>query len=682
MPKYEITAPDGRKFEITAPEGASQDDVMRYAREQWSAQRQPTLTDKAESVGRSALAGLMDPLLGISQLVSRNGAALSSLGGKYTKPVTEFLEREAALYDGQIKDMDREANAARQRAGFEGIDLTRIGASIVNPVNAIPAAGLLGKAKTVGTVANLAARGAAMGGVSAAMQPVLNSDSYLTEKLSQIGFGAAAGGALTPAVGKLAEAIGRRVNQLAHVVKRPRADEVIDAAFAEAGLRRADYSKTQMDALRAEIESSLKVGKLVNPAAVARKADFDALGMKGTSGQITRDPTQYTQELNLSKVGGVGDKLQGRFNEQSRRLSELMDKYGAGADEPVVAGQKVMTRLKNVDDQMRQRVSGLYKQAGESAGVKDTVPTTGLAQDVMNVLDDFRERVPGGVAARIKSYGFVDGKQTKVFDIEEAESLLKLINSHMGPTTDPATSAALGRLSQSVKKSIVEAAQDGGPFAVPRQAAKARFDIHDAVPALEKVARGAANPDDFIDKFIVRAPAGEVKGLSQLLDENSRTAIRKIIGDQLRRAAYGVDAAGDARFSQARYNETLRKIGDSRLKAFFDNQELAELKRIGRVAAFKESRPANSAVNEANTASALYNLARATGSGLFDQPVLNFLPSVADAASKSNLVSYALKDGVDPMIPALGQAGVNRARLLSGAVPLAGGVLLGSPVSQ
>jgi hypothetical protein len=31
MPRFEITAPDGRKFEITAPEGASQSEVLAYA---------------------------------------------------------------------------------------------------------------------------------------------------------------------------------------------------------------------------------------------------------------------------------------------------------------------------------------------------------------------------------------------------------------------------------------------------------------------------------------------------------------------------------------------------------------------------------------------------------------------------------------------------------------------------
>lgn len=35
MPRYEITAPDGRRFEITAPQGASQADIMSYAQQNY-----------------------------------------------------------------------------------------------------------------------------------------------------------------------------------------------------------------------------------------------------------------------------------------------------------------------------------------------------------------------------------------------------------------------------------------------------------------------------------------------------------------------------------------------------------------------------------------------------------------------------------------------------------------------
>lgn len=677
MGKYRITSPDGQEFVVNAPDGASQDDVMRYAREQWAAKRVPTLGDKAESVAKSARAGLMDPVLGVSQLISKGLRGISSLGGEYTQPVTDFLDREAKLYDRQIVEGNQDVESARQRAGFGGLDLTRLGANIVNPVNAIPAAGILGKSASLSTrVAPLAARGAAAGAASAAIQPVANTENYLTEKLAQIGFGGLSGGVLTPVVSKLATAIGQRVNQVGNMVKRQNADDVINGAFAEAGLRRADYTQDQMKALKAEVESALKVGKLVNPAAVARKADFDALGMRGTSGQITRDPTQYTDEMNLSKLAGIGEPLRGRMNEQSRRLSELMDNYASGADDAVVTGQKAIDRLKSVDEQMRSRVSGMYTAARQSAEAADSVPMTGLAQDIGRILDDFEGSVPTGLINRFKRYGFLGGEQKKVFDMIEAEKLLQATNDY-GNVTDRATQTALSQIRNALKRSITEGAQDGGPFAEARLAAAARFKAHDAVPALDDVSRGAALPDDFFAKYVMRAPVKQVKDMAGMLDGGSRDSIRKMIADDLRRAAFGANPAGDAKFSPVRYSEKLRKIGDERLGAFFDPQEIAQLKRIGRVAAFKESRPANSAVNESNTTSALYNLARATGSGVFDQPLLNFIPAVAEKARQANLLSYSLKDGVGPVLPALGQAGRNRVGLLTDLVPITSGAFLG-----
>ena len=41
MPSYEVTSPDGKTWEVNAPEGATQDQVLAYAKSQWSAQSKP-----------------------------------------------------------------------------------------------------------------------------------------------------------------------------------------------------------------------------------------------------------------------------------------------------------------------------------------------------------------------------------------------------------------------------------------------------------------------------------------------------------------------------------------------------------------------------------------------------------------------------------------------------------------
>lgn len=35
MPKYRITAPDGKTYDVNAPDGASQDDVLKYVQQNY-----------------------------------------------------------------------------------------------------------------------------------------------------------------------------------------------------------------------------------------------------------------------------------------------------------------------------------------------------------------------------------------------------------------------------------------------------------------------------------------------------------------------------------------------------------------------------------------------------------------------------------------------------------------------
>ncbi|QGH72222.1 coil containing protein [Caudoviricetes sp.] len=55
MPKFEITAPDGRLFEVTAPEGASQAEVLAYAQKNFGQPPKTSIGQKALGVGEAAL---------------------------------------------------------------------------------------------------------------------------------------------------------------------------------------------------------------------------------------------------------------------------------------------------------------------------------------------------------------------------------------------------------------------------------------------------------------------------------------------------------------------------------------------------------------------------------------------------------------------------------------------------
>jgi hypothetical protein len=163
-----------------------------------------------------------------------------------------------------------------------------------------------------------------------------------------------------------------------------------------------------------------------------------------------------------------------------------------------------------------------------------------LAQDYADVLHDFGDKVPSGVRNNFESLGLMSGTQNKVFGVDDAERLLKVINANR--SADPATNAALAKLGNSVKSAVLGADDSGGVFAGPRQMAAQRFALHDNVPALADAAAGSIAPEDFGRKYLVNGDVDHVKGLVQLLQDKNPAALdvaRGQVGDRAANAAFG-----------------------------------------------------------------------------------------------------------------------------------------------
>lgn len=94
MPTYVVTAPDGKEYEIDAPEGATQEQVLKYAQENYAGAKAPersTLQELGRQVGltaRGAITGataipamMADPVAAvINQVAGRQVMALPSQG--------------------------------------------------------------------------------------------------------------------------------------------------------------------------------------------------------------------------------------------------------------------------------------------------------------------------------------------------------------------------------------------------------------------------------------------------------------------------------------------------------------------------------------------------------------------------------------------------------------------------
>jgi hypothetical protein len=392
-----------------------------------------------------------------------------------------------------------------------------------------------------------------------------------------------------------------------------------------------------MSPTKQQVAAAIQENPGLNAAAAMRNQDFQTLGIQPTLGQITRDPTQFAQELNMRGVSGVGEPLANRFNQQNTQLQQALYGLAGNPADTFQAGSALTGSLKAIDDGMRQQVSNAYTAARASSGKNLDVPLTGLAQDYAQVLNDFGDKVPTGVRNNFNQLGLMGGTQQKTFSIENAENLLKVINANQ--SNDPATNAALGTLRNSVKSAILSADDQGGVYAPARALAAQRFALQDQIPALEAAASGTINPDDFVRKFVIGGKTDQVSAMANLLkshDPGAFTEARNQIGAQLALKGFGNNVAGDAPFKPAGFAQQMQAFGPTKLGAFYTPDELAQLNAIGRVGSYMNSFPSSAPVNTSNTASALGSLA---SQGLKRIP---YVGGLIDNAQNRALVNRAL----------------------------------------
>lgn len=126
---YEVTSPDGKTFEVTAPEGASEQDVLAYAQQQFSAPKveEPTVLGGV----KSALKAIHNSPLMMA----------SPLGGgvKVMNKANEMLERGAYNAGGFVTDKATEMGASPEAAAGLGV-AANVGVQAVPTVLAGPLA--------------------------------------------------------------------------------------------------------------------------------------------------------------------------------------------------------------------------------------------------------------------------------------------------------------------------------------------------------------------------------------------------------------------------------------------------------------------------------------------------------------------------------------------------------------
>ena len=685
MGKFRVTAPDGRTFDVNGPDGSTQDDAIAYVQSTLKA-REPAMKQVPVSKGSGGVAdgvwkGLSDPFVGGSQLVMRGLNKLGAVSDEALKTHEDFYNQRETQYQ-----------ADRALQGREGFDFARLAGNVVNPTNVVGGAVMKGATG----LGSLALRGGVAGAAGAAMQPVDTSApdaNFWAEKAQQAAMGGVGGAVLTPAVAKAGQAIG---DAAANVGRRiaPRSIErvspEVDIMLRQVGPSGEPFDMSQIpksiqDRIRVQAGEALRRGEKLDPTALARTADFESLGVPALRGQVTRDPAQYTRELNLRGINGVGEPIQRRLSEQTTKLGEALRGVAPAADDTYGAGQTMLSRLRAFDEPRAAEVSRLYQAARDTAGTGLGVNPTPLAQRYSQVLEEFgTENIPSAVRSRMESFGLAGGKQTKMLTVEDAERLIKTINANYDPAKR-AQASALADLKRSAQGVIDDlgdstdiAAETAGAFRAARTAARDRFASHERMPALKEAIEGTPDPVGFVQKHFGASNArgiDQLKAIKGIGDPEIDQTFRGLVTSFLRDKAFGANAAGDGAFGQARFNEALRTIGREKLGVFFTPDEVEKLFQIGRVGSYITQRPTGAAVNESNTGAAAMNLLSQLAGPVARLPGLNLAGKLVSDSFAMRDVSRALSPQLQGQLQGLSPT--QRQSLLrgvgAGAVGLIGG---------
>lgn len=165
----------------------------------------PSLMQEIQgSIPGRILQGARDPIDEAAAMLPKGLQAVTSLGGNLPNRVSDFFGNEAKRVQGINKANEQEYQRARIADNSTGADVARFVGNVVSPMNAIPLSKAANTSRGLQAVKTGIASGA-MGG-SLTKQDVTDPN-YWNNKLAETLKGAAIGGAVSPVMGGIANAV-------------------------------------------------------------------------------------------------------------------------------------------------------------------------------------------------------------------------------------------------------------------------------------------------------------------------------------------------------------------------------------------------------------------------------------------------------------------------------------------
>jgi hypothetical protein len=390
----------------------------------------------------------------------------------------------------------------------------------------------------------------------------------------------------------------------------------INSALQDSGMRLADLPADVARSIRADVAKAYQMGDRLSPDAVRRLADYRLVGATPTAAKITQDPVAITQQENLSKLGANSKDVAAqqlartRYGNNSVLIDGVNALGGATADDAIAGGSKIMGALGARDARAKDIIGSFYDQARAANGRAAALDPHAFTQQANNLLDEalLGGKLPGDVRNLLNKAA--TGEMPLTVDV--AEQFKTRIGDLQRASSDAAERKALGLVRSALDDTPLMPGQEIGREAInafnkARMVNRRWMGVVEKTPALQAV-RDGIEPDKFVQQFIIGSGAkSNVMDVAMLKNSiktspEAMDAVKTQITSFLKQKALNGAADEVGNFSQSAYNKALQAVGDRKLKLFFSQQEIDQLKAIGRVASYEQFQPVGSAVNNSNTA--------------------------------------------------------------------------------
>lgn len=691
MAKFKVTDPEGRAVIVEAENPEQAVSISRSSRTQprvdniqappvevsapstkgpgfnWGA-LMDTVKDTPRYLnmaGNSIAQGAMDAVVGAGQLAS--------------KAMPQSVEDRFSDYMRQ-----RETDYREDRTGYENlVDFGRITGNIIPGL-------IMGGTSVPSTLTARMAQNAKIGGTLGSTAPVdPDAVSFVDQKALQVGLGAAGGALAVPAVEGATRAVAGAVNALGRAYKgaansvggqtsTQTIETTLKAEFTRNGV---DWMKMTQEAragIVSEVQKALKAGGKIDTQAVTRLAQFEKVGIKPTTGQVTRDPNQYALERNLGKME-IGAPLAQRFEEQNSRLISVLDdtraNTGASGADSYETGKNVIGGLLGKDATRKAGVDRAYTAARDELGRAAPVSASEFTTKANLALDE--EMLGHYLPSEVRSLmnDVAGGKiPLNVDTMVRIDQVLSGAQRSAGNGTPQ--SLAISKVRDALNAAPIESEAGEAAkasFDAARGMAKQRFFKIEATPALAAALGKDVPPERFVENFLIRGDIDQVATLMREIPVGARREARAAVIDWIKHRSVSASGGDTAQLTQSGLNKSLAAIGQRKLNLIFagDKQGQAMLKALADVSSYIQKAPISSGVNNSGSATTILD-AMDKAARL---PILG--PFVGKPSDILKLSQVAKATG--PAAPVLDMEPIISEGLLGRLAPRAG--LLAAPVA-